>query len=189
MRALSHAELRKTHTDRHAFAGQPRRPHGLVLDGLKHHGNVGSLFRLADSLRLGEVLLDADTPSPETPAARRVARGVQQWVPWTREADLCAALKARAAHGARIVALELTDESLPWTEWTWEQPTWLVLGNEDTGVSQAVLDLCHGSIHLPMAGMGSSLNVVVAASAVLFDMARQCGASGFSPGSAPGSNP
>ena len=49
----------------------------------------------------------------------------------------------------------------------------LVLGNERKGVSAAALKLSHHQIHIPMFGMGNSLNVSTAGAIVLAECASQ----------------
>jgi tRNA G18 (ribose-2'-O)-methylase SpoU len=52
-------------------------------------------------------------------------------------------------------------------------PLILVLGNERKGVSEAALKLSHQHIHIPMFGMGNSLNVSTAGAIVLAECANQ----------------
>ena len=48
--------------------------------------------------------------------------------------------------------------------------TCLVLGNEQTVVYQQILKHCDGSVFIPMAGKGRSMNVHVAASIVAYEV-------------------
>ena len=48
----------------------------------------------------------------------------------------------------------------------------VVIGSEGRGVSQAVLDACAGTLKIPMRQRCESLNAAVAASVVLWEMAR-----------------
>ncbi|NRA73112.1 MAG: RNA methyltransferase, partial [Gammaproteobacteria bacterium] len=56
---------------------------------------------------------------------------------------------------------------------TYPSPCVLVLGNERKGVSEAALQLSHQQIHIPMFGMGNSLNVSTAGAIVLAECASQ----------------
>lgn len=56
----------------------------------------------------------------------------------------------------------------------------LVLGNEQSGLSDLALDLCDRRVSIPMTGMVQSLNLSVTASIFLFDAARQRAAAGVS---------
>ena len=52
-------------------------------------------------------------------------------------------------------------------------PTLLVVGNEGTGLSGGWRELCDRLVSIPMTGAASSLNAASAATAVLYEAARQ----------------
>jgi tRNA G18 (ribose-2'-O)-methylase SpoU len=49
------------------------------------------------------------------------------------------------------------------------QPYAFVLGHEVKGVSQEVINCCHGVVEIPQLGTKHSLNIAVAAGVVLWD--------------------
>jgi tRNA G18 (ribose-2'-O)-methylase SpoU len=51
-------------------------------------------------------------------------------------------------------------------------PLCLVVGNEITGVSQNLLDLCDLSIEIPQYGIKQSLNVAVAYGIAIFELRK-----------------
>jgi TrmH family RNA methyltransferase len=53
------------------------------------------------------------------------------------------------------------------------QPTLLLIGNETSGLSAAWKDLADQLVRIPMSGSASSLNAANAATAVLYEAARQ----------------
>lgn len=53
------------------------------------------------------------------------------------------------------------------------QPTLLLIGNETAGLSTAWRELCDYTVSIPMTGSASSLNAANAATAVLYEAARQ----------------
>jgi tRNA G18 (ribose-2'-O)-methylase SpoU len=52
-------------------------------------------------------------------------------------------------------------------------PVAIVVGNEQRGISQEVLDVCTERVHIPMAPGQDSLNVAVATGVVLYDLLRR----------------
>lgn len=69
------------------------------------------------------------------------------------------------------MALEITTESS--SLFTYAPPTdvreiVLIAGSESTGVPKALLTLCDASVHLPMYGQNSSMNVSVALGAAVY---------------------
>jgi tRNA (guanosine-2'-O-)-methyltransferase len=70
--------------------------------------------------------------------------------------------------GYHVVAVELCEGARPYHEYAYPKRTCLVVGNEDHGVTRAMLELCDAAVFLPMYGKGLSLNVHVALSIVVY---------------------
>jgi 23S rRNA (guanosine2251-2'-O)-methyltransferase len=83
------------------------------------------------------------------------------------------AIKEIKANGIKICALELTENSKPYYNLTANDfPLCLVIGNEITGVSQDILDVCDYSIEIPQFGIKQSLNVAVAYGIAIFELRK-----------------
>ena len=167
-RPLSFHDLRPRPAERQAEIRTDRFPIALLLDRLDDPGNLGLLFRLADAARLQEIILwqtPMDEPGRKT---RRIARSTVPIVPFRHlqtEAELAA-----LADEYSLVALEYTNRSIPYTEFQPTGPVLLLAGNEQEGLSPLLLDAAEASIHLPMYGLNSSLNVACAASVAVYDL-------------------
>jgi tRNA G18 (ribose-2'-O)-methylase SpoU len=73
----------------------------------------------------------------------------------------------------KIVALEITDESIPYYEIKPEDfPLCLIVGNEITGITEEVLSMCDLSIEIPQFGIKHSLNVAVAYGIAVFELVK-----------------
>ncbi len=74
--------------------------------------------------------------------------------------------------GATILGVELADEAVRLADLSAaRRRTVVVLGHESTGIPPEALDLLDGAVEIPMVGTGSSLNVAVAGSLVLYKLA------------------
>ena len=74
--------------------------------------------------------------------------------------------------GTRILGVELADEAVRLGDLpAARQRTIAVLGHEQTGIPPDVLDLLDAAVEIPMIGTGTSLNVAVAGSLVLYKLA------------------
>ena len=62
---------------------------------------------------------------------------------------------------------------LPYTLSTNEGPVAIVMGAEDTGVSQENLRICDNMVKIPQFGTIGSLNVSVATSILVYEVVRQ----------------
>lgn len=74
--------------------------------------------------------------------------------------------------GTTILGVELADEAVRLADLpAARRRTVVVLGHESTGIPPEALDLLDGAVEIPMVGTGSSLNVAVAGSLVLYKLA------------------
>ena len=144
-----------------------RREHPLrqaivaLLQSVEYPANVGSIFRVADALDLTGLVLTGITPEPTVGTAHKVARGKEARVPWRYVATPGEALAELKAEGYRIIAVEIADEAVPFTEYEYPDKLCLIVGHEDHGVTNQTLSLCDAAVYIPMFGKGRSLNVHV----------------------------
>ena len=150
-------------------------PLRLLAHDLALAANVGALFRLADALGVERLYLSGTTPRPPDVRLRKAARATETHVPWEAGADPLATVAALRAEGFRIVSLELTTGSvdLRCLALGRGDRVCLVVGAEDTGVSQALLDASDVTVHIPMRGHNSSMNVASACAIAVHEIGRQ----------------
>lgn len=140
----------------------------IVCQSVAYPVNVGSIFRIADALNVADLVLTGITPTPPHPTVAKVARDKERRVPWRYVDRPEMALEELRARGFWLVALEITENSLPYYTVDYPDRVALILGNEDHGVTSACLALCHAAVYVPMYGKGKSLNVHVALAVVGF---------------------
>jgi tRNA (guanosine-2'-O-)-methyltransferase len=86
--------------------------------------------------------------------------------------DVGAWLDQQRALGSRIVGVELTDESVRLADLPPARSrTVVVLGHEQSGIPPEGLSRLDAAVEIAMVGTGSSLNVAVAGSLVLYRLA------------------
>lgn len=140
----------------------------LVLQDVEDPVNVGSAFRIADALKVKELVLTGITPQPPHRLITKVGRGKERRVPWRYIQNIEEALPALRAEGFHVCAIEITPSSKPYYDERYPAKTCLVVGHEDHGVTKKALAHCDSSVFIPMYGKGASLNVHVALSVVSF---------------------
>ena len=103
----------------------------------------------------------------------KTALGSTQSVKWEYTKNALDTIKKIKAEGIKICALELTENSKPYNTISKKDfPICLIVGNEITGISQEILDLCDYSIEIPQFGIKQSLNVAVAYGIAIFELRR-----------------
>jgi tRNA G18 (ribose-2'-O)-methylase SpoU len=161
--------------DRHVFPTLPRRPIRVVLDGVTHLPNIGTLFRLCDAFRVERLYVCGFALDPELHRRKltRTATGTITWVPWESRADAAGVVRESRAAGYSIAVVELCEGSVPPEALRSEAPICLVLGAERHGVSPAVQALADQFIEIPTDGLGGSINLTTAAAIVLYEASRR----------------
>jgi len=159
MRKLTHEEIvsrQMTHLN------EPRLPFCVVLNDIRSLHNVGAIFRTADGAGVEKIWLCGITGYPPQGGIAKTSLGAEDHVPWEYRQDGLALLKELKIKGYQIVLLEQMVGSVGYDQFTPQAPLCLVMGNEVTGISDSLLELCDQAVEIDMAGIKNSLNVSVA---------------------------
>jgi tRNA (guanosine-2'-O-)-methyltransferase len=152
-----------------------RRPHScwdhLLIAPLwpKYGVNLGTLLRTCDAV--GACL--AVPKLPWVPEAIDKGNTLRRpgCVHWTGR-DPLDWLARQRERGSRIVGVELADEAIRLGDLAAaRERTIIVLGHEHSGIPADAMELVDVAVEIPMIGAGSSLNVAVAGSLVLYRLA------------------
>ena len=173
MRKLSITDLNRISVEE--FKAAPKLSLTLVLDNVRSVYNVGSVFRTADAFRVEKILLCGITAVPPSTEIHKTALGAEFSVDWAYYQDALQAVNHLKDNGYKVWAIEQVQGSTALQDWQpkGQQKYALVLGNEVKGVTQEVVDACHGALEIPQYGTKHSLNVSCAASVVMWEFFRQ----------------
>ncbi len=151
-----------------------RFPIVLVCDNVTNAPNIGSLFRTADTFGIEKLILCGD----HIPFGRKMtktSRATEKIVQYETQEKTSEVVENLKKEGYQIIALEITDNSTPihQVQFSQEKPIALVIGDENFGVSEAILKKSDMIIHINMFGQNSSMNVVQATNIALYEMTKQ----------------
>ncbi len=155
-----------------------RFPLSIIANDINDPLNVGGLFRLSDALGIEMLYLCGGTPTPPNAKIKKTSRSTEKNVAYVYQSDAAALVTELKASGILIVALEITSSSIAITSDAFEKaldhgvPVCLIPGSENTGVSESLLSLADLSVHIPMYGNNSSMNIVSATSIACFEITR-----------------
>lgn len=138
----------------------------LVLDGVQDPQNLGACLRTADAAGAHAVVIPRDRAVGLTPAARKAAAGAAETVPLVRVVNLARCLRSLKDRGIWLVGAEAGAPSAFAADLA--GPLALVLGGEGGGLRRLTRETCDLLVSLPMKGSVASLNVSVAAGALLY---------------------
>jgi tRNA G18 (ribose-2'-O)-methylase SpoU len=148
----------------------------LVLDNLRSMHNVGSVFRTADAFLVEHIHLCDRTPLPPNKAIHKTALGATESVDWSHHATTEDCIRNLQHQGFRVFCLEQTTNSQSLEKVDEfirnSDKVALVLGNEVSGVDQAVIDMCESAIEIPQYGTKHSLNVAVSCGIAIWSLSQ-----------------
>lgn len=153
-------------------------PLNIIAVDINSPHNVGSLFRLCDALAIERLFLCGDTPIPPNAKINKTSRSTEKHVNHQQHENATQLVNTLKKADAFIVSLEITSSSLAITSnelskaLNHKKPVYLILGSEKTGVSETLLSLSDITIHIPMYGNNSSMNVISAASIACFEITK-----------------
>jgi len=145
-----------------------RQPISLLLDRMTDPRNVGGIFRLADAALVEHIYFYQCEDLEITTKIKRISRSTTQVVPFSYVSSLEAVKAFKETHN--LISLEYTNQSIPYTDFTPTGKTMLIIGNEQRGVSEELLRVAEQSIHLPMLGMNTSMNVMCATGIAVYGL-------------------
>lgn len=144
----------------------------IVLDGLTDTRNFGAIGRTADCAGVDAIVIPRNGSVSVTPDAMKTSAGGLLYVPVCRERDTLSAVRFLKENGYKIVgATEKGARS--YTDVNYKDPVAIVMGCEETGISEAVLRQCDDLAAIPILGKIGSLNVSVAAGIMMYEVVRQ----------------
>ncbi|MGB2740102.1 MAG: TrmH family RNA methyltransferase [Cognaticolwellia sp.] len=175
---LSKEELRENKLTRDEYLSKPKIPLVVVLDNVTNSYNIGAFIRLADAFAIEKVIVcGAGALTISDKKMKKASRNEAKWVCVEYSDSTISSLQTLLDDGYSVFSVELCHESVDYTNVTYPEKSVLVLGNERKGVSEDALKLSEQQIHIPMFGMGNSLNVSTAGAIVLAECANQIRAS------------
>ncbi|GAC18032.1 TrmH family RNA methyltransferase [Paraglaciecola arctica] len=169
---LTKQDLRKNKPARNEYLTQPKMPLIVVLDNVTNSHNIGAFIRLADAFAIEKVIVCGELTISDK-KLNKASRNEAKWVCVEYSDSTTSTLQTLLDDGYTVYSVELCHESVDYSDVTYPSRCVLVLGNERKGVSEAALKLSQQQIHIPMFGMGNSLNVSTAGAIVLANCANQ----------------
>ncbi len=157
------------------FRNSEKIPLVIVLDNIRSHHNVGSIFRTADALGIEAIYLCGYTPCPPHREIHKTALGATESVKWKHFDTTNSCLNELLANNFEIIAIEQTEKTVLLSNWriAKNKKYALVFGNEVGGVEQTIIDRCNLVLEIPQIGTKHSLNISVCAGMVMWEFFKQ----------------
>ena len=142
----------------------------ILLENVQDPGNVGTVIRTAAAMGVDTVILCGACADVYSPKTARATMGAifRERIIHCRADDIRAAVDR---NGLKLYGAALSDRAADIRSLRLSNAV-VAVGSEGQGLSAALLTQCDGELIIPMSPGSESLNAAVAASIILWEMAR-----------------
>lgn len=144
----------------------------LVLDRITDVRNFGGIARTAECQGIDAILIPSKGSALATSDAVKTSAGALNRIPVCKTDDLKNSLFYMQQSGIRIIACTEKGKSKLY-ETNLRGSVAIILGSEENGITQDLINMSDIATKVPMRGEIASLNVGVAAGMVLYEKLRQ----------------
>ncbi len=166
IKQLSHAEIINT---------AKKFPIVVLCENFLSPENIGMAFRICEAMGVQHLYLTGSSPNLPNRKVVKAARSAHKRVPYSHQLDTFGLLQELKAKDYQLIGLEITNQSedIHTFDFSAYQKIAFVAGAERYGISEATLQILDTTVHIPMHGVGTSMNVVTALSIGLYEMTKQ----------------
>jgi len=144
----------------------------LLLDRITDVRNFGAIARTAECAGVDFIIIPTRGAAQINGDAIKTSAGALHRIPVCREENLKQTLEFLKESGLQIISChEKTDKLIYDADFS--QPTVIIMGNEENGISGEYIKRSDMQVKIPMPGKTASLNVSVATGIVLFEAVKQ----------------
>ena len=144
----------------------------LLLDHVTDVRNMGAIARTAECTGVSALVVPDHGSAAMNEDAVKTSSGALLRLPVCREQNLKTVVNLAKQYGYQVVA-STEKGAVHYREVDFRQPTLLIMGNEETGISPELLKMSDMRAKLPIVGEVASLNVSVAAGVMLYEALEQ----------------
>ncbi|MBQ7296374.1 MAG: 23S rRNA (guanosine(2251)-2'-O)-methyltransferase RlmB [Clostridia bacterium] len=146
-------------------------PFIIVCDELEDPHNLGAIIRTAECTGAHGVIIPKRRNASLTWAVGKASAGAVEYVPVARVGNLASTLEDLKKRGLWVYCADMDGSN--WCETDFSGGVALIVGSEGSGVSRLIKEKSDFVLSLPMRGKITSLNASVAASILMYEVARQ----------------
>lgn len=138
----------------------------IYLDNIRSAYNVGSILRTVESFRIGSVHFAKKTPFVDHPKVEKISMKTATKVPSFKNNSIKDLPKP-------IIVVDTSDSAISLYDFIFPDNFTLVMGNEEYGTSDEILQTADYILEIPLFGLKNSINVACAFSIVASEWQRQ----------------
>ncbi|MFQ3239590.1 MAG: tRNA G18 (ribose-2'-O)-methylase SpoU [Olleya marilimosa] len=153
---------------------QQQFPITVVSENVSNAPNIGSLFRACDAFGI-EKLIICGTDIPLGRKMTKTSRSTEKSVNYQIQKSALEVVTKLKQDNYFIISLEISTNSQALNNINLNigKPIAIIIGDENFGVSEDILNISDAIVHINMYGQNSSMNVVQATSITLYEITKQ----------------
>ncbi len=139
-----------------------------LLDRIRSLHNIGSIMRTIEAFRLGPMVLSDESFDIDIKRLNKSAMGSESEVRFVKQSDCSEEILKTP-----LIALETIENATPYYSFSFPEECTIIVGNEESGISEKLLKKADHCISIPLRGKKNSLNVANAFAIVAAEIAAQ----------------
>lgn len=151
---------------------QTSSPLYLILDRIQDPYNLGAIVRSAEILGAQGIFTGRVEQCEVNSLVCRTSAGAVNRIPIAESSDLLQLSRELKETGVSVVGTAMHAPDIL-SNYDFQQPTAIVVGNEGTGINEDLLTECSRLVRIPHQGETESLNVSISAAILLYEASRQ----------------
>jgi 23S rRNA (guanosine2251-2'-O)-methyltransferase len=144
----------------------------LILDQITDVRNFGAIVRTAECAGIHGIIIPEKGMARIGADAIKTSAGALHHVPVCKSTNLLKTIQYLKDSGIQIVAAT-EKANIIYTQGNFKTPVAIVMGSEESGISQSILNIAHQQLKIPLFGNIESLNVSVSAALMMYEAVRQ----------------
>lgn len=144
----------------------------IAVENLQDPGNIGTVIRTAEAFGLDGVVLIGNCADIYSPKVLRSTMGSLLRIPIYRFADAATANEQFKNADLTVYGAVLDDRASLLSETKLNKKSVCIIGNEANGLTDNAKSICDNFVIIDMPGNAESLNAAVAASVIMWEMAK-----------------
>jgi 23S rRNA (guanosine2251-2'-O)-methyltransferase len=144
----------------------------LILDQITDVRNFGAIVRSAECAGVHAIIIPEKGMARIGADAIKTSSGALHHLPICKSDNLQKTITFLKDSGIKIIAATEKAKNI-FTQTDMNLPVGIVMGSEETGISQQIIQLTDEQVKIPIFGKIDSLNVSVAAALIIYEAVRQ----------------
>ena len=149
------------------------KPFIIICDEIEDPHNLGAIIRTAEASGVHGIIIPKRRSASLNATVAKSASGALEYMRVARVTNVANEIDNLKKKGVWVFGADMDGKH--YTDFDYDIPVALVIGNEGNGIGKLVAQKCDEIISLPMKGKINSLNASVAAGILMYEVVRKRG--------------